>query len=129
MALYRVEQPVAIRTRVTGRYVDGWTGPEMTYARYGCKPGHLVVRLSRYPGLVPGLQSVAVASPGRPARVVGVRPGETKRLSVALKPSGGECTVDLKVSPTVSPASVFGSADTRQLGVHVDLLRYVPRLP
>ena len=129
MVLYRVRQPVVIRSRVTGRYVDGWTGPQLTYARYGCKPGDLVVRISRYPGLVPGAQRLTVASGGRAAGAVALRAGETKRFSVPLKPSDGQCTVDLQVSPTASPASVLGSADTRQIGVHVDLLRYVPRRP
>jgi len=129
MVLYRVRQPVAIRSRVTGRYVDGWTGPQLTYARYGCKPGDLVMRISRYPGLVTGAQRLTVASGGRAAGAVALKAGETKRLSVPLKASAGQCTVDLQVSPTASPASVLGSADTRQIGVHVDLLRYVPRRP
>jgi hypothetical protein len=127
IVLYRVRQPVTIRSRVTGRYVDGWTGPQLTYARYGCKPGDLVVRISRYPGLVPGAQRLTVASGGRAAGAVALREGEAKRLSVPLKPSAGQCAVDLQVSPTAIPASVLGSADTRQIGVHVDLLRYVPR--
>ena len=33
MVLYRVRQPVAIRSRVTGRYIDGWTAATVTYTR------------------------------------------------------------------------------------------------
>lgn len=126
MVLYRVRQPLSIRARITGRYTDGWTGSDLTYARYGCKPGRVIVTVSRYPGLVRGRQLVSVVSDGRPTRSVALRPGEGKRLSVPVRPAEGECTFALQVSPTASPATVLGGSDQRQLGVHVDRLRYVP---
>jgi Dolichyl-phosphate-mannose-protein mannosyltransferase len=127
MVLYRAERPITIRARITGRYVDGWSGPQLTYTRYGCEPGHLIVRVARYPGLVRGPQTVRVASGGRAVAAVVLRPNETRRLTVPLRASAGECTVNLHVSPTASPASALGSADARDLGVHADLFRYVPR--
>jgi hypothetical protein len=125
MVLYRVEQPVTIRARITGRYADGWSGPELTYTRYGCRPGRLIVRLARYPGLVRGPQTVRIISNGGPVRAVVLRRGAVKPLSVPLNARAGECSVNLDVSPTASPASALGSTDTRELGVHADLFRYV----
>jgi Dolichyl-phosphate-mannose-protein mannosyltransferase len=129
MVLYRVTQPVKIRARITGRYVDGWSGPELTYSRFGCKPGRLVLNVSRYPRLVRGPQTVSITSEGRAVSAVVLSQDETRRLTVPLRPNASECTVNLQVSPTASPASALGSADTRQLGVHVDLFRYLPRRP
>jgi hypothetical protein len=127
MVLYRVQQPLTIRVRTTGRYVDGWSGPQLTYSRYGCKPGRLILRVARYPGLVDGPQTVRVTSGGHPVGAVVLRPDETRRLAVPLRASTGQCTVNLRASPTASPADALGSADTRELGVRVDLFRYVPR--
>jgi Dolichyl-phosphate-mannose-protein mannosyltransferase len=127
MVLYRVAQPLTIQARTTGRYVDGWSGPQCAYTRYGCRPGSLVVRVARYPGLVRGPQTVQISSGGRAVEARVLPPMATRRLTVPLRPSSGECTVNFQVSPTASPASALGSADQRELGVHADMFRYVPR--
>jgi hypothetical protein len=126
MMLYRVTGPVTLRTHISGRYADGWSGPELGYTRYGCRGGRLVGTLSRYPGLVQGPQTVTITSGGRELGSVILRRTEVARLAVRLPAAGGRCEATFKISPTASPASVFGTPDVRQLGVHFDALRYVP---
>jgi hypothetical protein len=127
MTLYRVADPVRLRARTSGRYADGWSGPALSYTRYGCRGGRIVASVSRLPGLVQGPQTVTITSgeEGAIGSVILRRPGPEK-LTVPLRPAGGRCDVTLRVSPTAAPASVFGTPDARQLGVHVDAMRYIP---
>jgi hypothetical protein len=126
MTLYHVGSPVTLRTHISGRYADGWAGPELAYTRYGCRGGRLVATLSRFPGLVQGPQTVTITSGGRELGSVILRHASAKRLAVPLRPAEGRCEATLTVSPTAAPANVFGTPDVRELGVHFDTLRYTP---
>ena len=115
LVLWRVQQPLRLRSLAFGLTPDGWTGATVTYNRYVVPAGarQVVLRLSRS-----GLRGLPAATVrvtlGRLARTVTV-PGDgaaVLRLPVRRPPF----TIRLSVSPTFSP-SQFGSADTRTLGV------------
>jgi hypothetical protein len=48
------------------------------------------------------------------------------RYRLLLQPVNGRCVVHFTVHPTVIPAQVVGSQDTRRLGLHFADFRYAP---
>src|SRR5205823_1801928 len=42
LTLYRAQGPAAVRALALGRFGDGWSGPEVDFTRYGCRPGRLL---------------------------------------------------------------------------------------
>ena len=125
-AVYRVDGPVSLKASITGRYADGWSGPVMTYTRYGCAAGRLSATFENYPGLVKGPQRVR-GSGGRGVTVVSIGPEAASRtVVVPLRARGGLCRARFTVTPTASPAEALGTPDTRVLGVHFSTLRYEP---
>lgn len=130
--------PLSDKTTVTGLYPypDTWSKPLVTWRRVRCEPGILRVTVHSDPNLFTGTQSVRAAS--RVSRDVVVVSTHEVRVStdpttfnVRVGPdTDGVCAVRLRVTPTASPAAVIpGSDDDRVLGLHFDLLRYVPRTP
>jgi hypothetical protein len=103
--------PVSVVYDLEGVYEDGWSGPVFSYQRYGCDGGSVVLDLARDAGLYLGSQRVGPYrfAPGR----------EEARVTVPLGP---DCTAELPVTPTTVP----GGDDLRNLGVRVEGFEYRP---
>ena len=116
MVLYEAVGPVAVSRRLTGLYPDGWSGPIVRYERARCPGGRLRLRLRSDPVLFSTSQTVIATIGGREASRIVLQPGSGYQpFSVPLPK--GPCSVTITVSPTASPAAVFGSSDARELGV------------
>ncbi|MGI8605997.1 MAG: glycosyltransferase family 39 protein, partial [Gaiellaceae bacterium] len=116
MVLYEVVGPLTLNRRLTGLYPDGWSGPLVRYERASCPGGRLRLRLRSDPVLFSVPQSVVATIDGREVSRITLQPGsDYQPFSVPLPK--GPCAVTLTVSPTASPAAVFGSSDARELGV------------
>jgi hypothetical protein len=106
---------------VTGLYFqDTWSGPEVTYTRFGCSGGALAVELQSDPALFSKPQSVTAFEGGRRVGRALVGPEGTAVLRVTLHPRASMCVVRFRVSPTAVPAIVSKgqNPDPRRLGVH-----------
>jgi hypothetical protein len=115
LVLWRVRQPLRLRSLSFGITPDGWTGATAAYNRYVVPAGahEIVLRLSRS-GLS-GLPAATVhVTLGRLARTVTVPGDGTTVVRLPLRRTPFQ--IRLSVSPTFSP-SQFGSPDTRTLGV------------
>jgi hypothetical protein len=123
-ALYRTNGAVRLQARTTGIYGDRWSTDLVGYTRWQCRGGRLVAELRNYPGLVAGGQRVTARGAGRAVSVRFSRREQRRRLVVGLRSVGGICTARFTIDPVGVPAQVFGTADTRALGVRFDDLRY-----
>jgi hypothetical protein len=116
MVLYKVVGPLTVNRWLTGLYPDGWSGPVVRYERARCPGGRLRLRLRSDPVLFSTPQSVVATIGGREVARVTLQPGSGYQpFSVPLPK--GPCSVTITVSPSASPAEVFGSSDVRELGV------------
>jgi hypothetical protein len=131
LRLYRSARAPRLDSFLQGRFADGWTGPELTFTLYRCHPARVLLVFGRYPGLVPGPQTVVARVNERiVSRVVLAPSRKSGAVAASVRPDAdGRCEVDYDISPTASPVSVLGVPDTRALGVHVDLLRVSPHSP
>jgi hypothetical protein len=103
---------VAIASRVSGMYPDGWSGRKVTYTRLRCRGGSVTAVVASDDKLFTRPQTVSAAG-----RSVTFDPGNVGRLVVPLQSRDGVCRVTFTVSPTAVPAlAVPGSTDTRRLG-------------
>jgi hypothetical protein len=130
MVLYRVNGPLRQVSHVSGVYPDTWSGRNVTYTRFGCKGGTVVVQLQSDSNLFTQPNVVTAVSGVRaPVRVVHTVPvsGATS-MRVPLRPEGGRCTVRFTVAKLAVPAVVLGppSTDARALGVHFNGFSYRP---
>jgi hypothetical protein len=121
LALYRVNGPIVILTRVRGLYAnDTWSGRRVTYRRLRCAGGQLSVRLGTDSHLFSGNQVVTASENGRVVGSITVSPTDQPTLGVPLDTDArGECTVVFTTETVRVPALVqSGSHDTRRLGAH-----------
>lgn len=121
LALYRVDGPIVILTRVKGLYAnDTWSGPRVTYRRLRCGGGQLSVRLGTDAHLFSGNQVVTAIENGHEVASIQIAPTALPTLGVPLDPdANGVCTVSFTVATLRVPAVVQpGSKDTRRLGAH-----------
>jgi hypothetical protein len=121
LALYRVDGPMVILTRVNGLYAnDTWSGPRVTYRRLRCSGGQLSVRLGTDAHLFSGNQVVTAIENGHEVASIQIAPTALPTLGVPLDPdANGECTVAFTVTTLRVPAVVQpGSRDNRRLGAH-----------
>jgi hypothetical protein len=117
LALYEVDGPIQAASLETGIYPDGWTGSSASFTQYAVPVGGRAgptLRFSLPRGSGFPTQHVTVTVGNRTQEVV-VAPGQTRVVRVA--PRRAPFQVQVAVSPTFSPATLGGSADTRQLGV------------
>ncbi len=115
LALYRVDGPLVILTRVRGLYADTWGGRTVTYRRARCSGGMLAVRLGTDEHLFAGDQTVTATELGRVVGRVRIAPTAQPTLTVPLRPAAdGTCTVRF----TAATLRVPGSGDRRRLGAH-----------
>jgi len=121
LALYRVNGPLVVLTRVSGLYPnDTWSGKRVTYRRLRCEGGRLAVRLGTDENLFDSRQVVTARSGGKVVGRVAIAPGEQPTLDVPLRPDANRtCRVIFTMSKLRVPAKVQkGSTDTRRLGAH-----------
>ena len=122
LALYRADGPVQVASMQTGIYPDGWTGPSASFTQYAV-PGRgraapiLHFSLPGRAGDFPP-EHVAVTVGGQTKNVT-VAPGQSRLVRIAPRPAPFQ--VQIAVTPTFSPATLTGSADTRELGVHASV--------
>ncbi len=127
LALYRVNGPLVVLTRVTGLYAnDTWSGRRVTYRRLHCTGGQLSVRLGTDEHLFTSPQLVTATIGGKVVGSIRVQPSEQPVFGVPLEPDNkGTCTVTFTMQQLRVPAQVQpGSADTRRLGAHFFALDY-----
>jgi hypothetical protein len=121
LALYRVDGPLVVLTRVRGLYPnDTWSGRRLTYRRLRCTGGRLAVRLGTDEHLFTATQLVTATSGGHVVGRQRIVPGEQPTPTVPLRPDAhGTCTVTFTMASLRIPARVQpGSGDTRPLGAH-----------
>jgi hypothetical protein len=115
LALYRVDGPLVVLTRVTGVFPDTWGGRVVTYRRVHCTGGAIAVRVGTDEHLFSSAQTVAVTEGGRLVRTIVVPPAEQPITRVPLRPdANATCTVRFTAARTRVP----GHGDTRRLGAH-----------
>ena len=119
VALYDVGGPLRTTMLVEGLYDDEWSGPELTYTRFRCRGGRLVVRLDSDPNLFETAQRITATIAGKVVSQRTVSPTGSRTMIVALR---GGCRVRFSVSPTAIP----GPGDRRRLGVHFRSFDYRP---
>ncbi|HEY2936818.1 MAG TPA: glycosyltransferase family 39 protein [Gaiellaceae bacterium] len=104
--LWRLDGPIRSVTRVTGLYrYDTWSGPAVTYRRFGCHGGSVKVTLLSDAGLFPEGQTVRAGGVAHR-----VEPGVPITITAPL----ARCAAHFIVSPTRVP----GHGDPRRLGIH-----------
>jgi hypothetical protein len=121
LALYRVDGPLVVLTRVTGLYPnDTWSGRRVTYRRLRCTGGHLSVRLGTDEHLFSTAQTVSAQVGNRVVAQIRIAPSQQPVLIVPLRADAdGTCSVTFTMSQLRVPARVQpGSNDTRRLGAH-----------
>jgi hypothetical protein len=121
LALYRVNGPIVILTRVRGLYAnDTWSGRRVTYRRLRCTGGQLSVRLGTDAHLFSGDQVVTATENGQVVGSIQIGPTDQPTLGVPLDPDArGVCTVAFTAQTLRVPARIQpGSTDTRKLGAH-----------
>ncbi len=121
LALYRVDGPMVILTRIRGLYAnDTWSGRRVTYRRLRCTGGQLTVRLGTDAHLFSGNQVVTATEQGKVVGSIEVAPTDQPILGVPLDPDAhGVCTVTFSMATVRIPARVQpGSTDKRALGAH-----------
>jgi glycosyltransferase involved in cell wall biosynthesis len=111
MLLRRTDGSLAIASRVSGVYRDGWSGPRVTYTRLRCRGGSVTAVVASDVNLFSRPQTVSAGG-----RSASFDPGDVGRLIVPLRPQAGICRVTFAVTPTAIPAVANGSADGRRLG-------------
>jgi glycosyltransferase involved in cell wall biosynthesis len=119
MQLRRTDGRLAIASRVSGTYPDGWSKPRVTYTRLRCRGGRVTAVVASDANLFTRTQTVRAAG-----RSVTFAPGDVGRLTVPLHPQNGVCRVTFSVSPTAVPAVVNGGADGRRLGARFAEFEY-----
>jgi hypothetical protein len=142
--VYRVAEPLRLASAITGRFADGWSGPNDTsYTRYstaGGRAGTLRVLVSWREWAGPNTANVTVemgtliiGSDKQPA--IG-KVTEVRRLKLHAKSEktftlhapGPQFRVEVHVSPKFMPAQyVSGSGDRRELGAQVQYTFIEPR--
>jgi hypothetical protein len=127
IVLYRVDGDVRLRGRVTGVYPDTWTGSDVTYTRWDCRGGRLLIAIAGQPGLFKKTQTmVATAGDRVVGRIRAPANGDARSALLPLLPEDDRCAIRLHVSSTAVPAEILGTPDTRELGVRVTALDYLP---
>jgi hypothetical protein len=108
--------------RVEGAYDDGWSGPELTYTRYDCSGGTLLVSMESDLKLFSVGQDAVAYVGGREVDRTRIPQDGKGRMRVPLQEENGNCVVRFRISPTAVP----GAGDERRLGTHFRTLEYRP---
>ncbi|MFL5927342.1 MAG: glycosyltransferase family 39 protein [Gaiellaceae bacterium] len=128
LALYRVNGPLVVLTRVSGLYPnDTWSARRVVYRRLRCDGGRLAVRLGTDEQLFTRRQVVTASVAGKVVGSQTIVPGEQPTLRVPLRPDAHRvCRVTFTMAQLRVPALVAqGSDDKRRLGAHFFALDYI----
>jgi hypothetical protein len=119
IVLYEVDAPLRQAALVEGLHpADTWSGPLVTYTRFGCDGGTVAVALQSDPALYQEPSTVRSAG-----RTVTVPPdGQPHVFTVPLATRDRRCTARFSISPTLVP----GRNDPRALGLHFNSFAYTP---
>jgi hypothetical protein len=103
----------------------------VTWTRLRCTGGALVLDLSSDTQLFKGTTQRAEITGTAVSQAITFPAGISRRhVRLPLTPRGGECRVDLAISPVRRPVDYPrlepGNSDPRLLGLHFDSIRYVP---
>jgi hypothetical protein len=121
LVLYEVDLPLRQAALVEGLHpADTWSGPLVTYTRFGCDGGTVAVALQSDPALYQEPSTVRVLGTGASASVA--PDGDPHVLVAPLKAFQGRCYARFSVSPTRVP----GPNDPRPLGLHFNSFTYRP---
>lgn len=109
LTLFRVPGELGLGSLVQGLYLfSSWSGKHVTYTRFGCRGGRIVVGLASDPQLFISPKTVTVRTAQRTFKVR-VGPSRPVNAVVALAPRGGNCRADFTISPapllTMPPGS------------------------
>jgi Dolichyl-phosphate-mannose-protein mannosyltransferase len=118
----RVRGDLRLAYTVDGAYDDGWSGRELTYTRYDCGGGTLLVAMESDPKLFAVSQTATALVGGRAVDSARIPRDGVGRLRVPLRGEGGRCVVRFRVSPVAVP----GAGDARPLGTHFRSFEYRP---
>jgi hypothetical protein len=127
LGLYRVDGPIVIVSHVYGLYVhDTWGRRLVTYKRFRCTGGTVVVQIGTDSQLFGRDQVITAREEGRVVARKRIAPTERAIMRVPLRPLAGVCTVRFLAATTRVPAEVLpGSSDTRPLAAHYYAFDYV----
>ena len=128
MELLRVNGPLRAVGAVDGLYPgDTWSGRNVRYTRYDCRPGTLAVALGSDSGLFTANQTVVARVGGRVVGRASIPPATPVVLDVPLRPRDGRCVVEFAVARTAVPAEVTKgkNSDPRRLGAHFNGFTYI----
>jgi hypothetical protein len=119
--LYEVDRPLRQAALVEGLHpADTWSGPLVTYTRFDCDGGTVVVALQSDEALYEKPSRVRVLGTNVSATVP--PDGFAHVLFAPLRPVQGRCVARFAVSPTTVP----GPNDPRPLGLHFNSFAYRP---
>jgi hypothetical protein len=126
--LYRLRGPATTTTTIAGLYpADTWSGPTVTFTRTGCSGGMLTFKVGSDTSIFHRKTQRLVATAGGRTTTFHVPVDNLlHRYRLLLQPVNRRCLVRFDVHPTVVPAQVVGSQDTRRLGLHFTDFRYAP---
>jgi hypothetical protein len=127
--LYRVTPPARTTTQIVGLYAEPtspWSSGHVLWRKYDCTGGALLLQLRSDNQLFKTPQTVVVTGT-TPTQRLTITPGESRTLRLPLTPRRAVCQVDFAISPTHRPVDypALKNDDTRSLGLHFDVLRYV----
>ncbi|HET7567803.1 MAG TPA: glycosyltransferase family 39 protein, partial [Gaiellaceae bacterium] len=131
LVLYRVRKPARTVTAIAGLYPEPnpWSDGNPVWTRFQCAGGKLVVVLRSDDQLFKGVTQTVTVSGTTRGRSFSV-PNDTSGLreTFPLRPQDGVCRVAFAITPTRRPVDFprLHNSDTRVLGLHFDVVRYVP---
>jgi len=120
VTLWALDPPLRQASLVEGVYADTWSSGRVTYTRFGCDGGSVTASVQGDPSLRRAPSTVRVV--GTDVRVAVPADGRPHTVVAPLRRVDGQCTATFDVSPT----TVAGPSDPRELGLHFDPLRYTP---
>ena len=121
LRVMRIDGALRETIHLEGTYDDGWAAPRVTYTRYRCRGGALVVTMESDPSLFRRPQSVTARVAGRVAARTFIPRIGIGRMRVPLAGRSGRCVVHFSITPSAVP----GPKDRRRLGTHFRRFRYV----
>ncbi len=130
-SLYKVGGPLVVLTRIGGVDPDTWGGRYVSYRRFDCDAGTLVVRLASDSNLFSSAQEIAVREGDQVVQTISVPPEATPQAptvaTIPLDPVDGTCQVSFTARTLRVPARVEpGNTDTRRLAAHYLSFEYRP---
>ena len=125
--LVQADDPLRIEATASGVYGDGWSGPDVYYARYACTGGVVSMEASLNASIHPNPVTVTPyqGEVALPPTTVTSDVGSVQ-VRAPLTVLDGVCNIRFHIDPLAIPAEAIGSDDTRPLGIIVRGFSYAP---